>query len=220
MAAKCTDGRAPMARLAWYFDYVSPYAYLQFAAHPGLMQREDVELVPLVFAGLLKHWQHKGPAELPTKRPHTYRHTTWLAEKLGVPFRYPPGHPFNSLHALRLTLAAGCTYETVRAVNHFIWGEGRSPAEEWPALAGRLGIADADAAAGAPAVKDALRANGERALAAGVFGVPTFVAGGHLFWGLDATDMLRDWLANPGLFDTEEMRRISALPVAAARKDA
>jgi 2-hydroxychromene-2-carboxylate isomerase len=184
------------------------------------MQREDVELVPIVFAGLLKHWQHKGPAELPTKRPHTYRHTTWLAEKLGVPFRYPPGHPFNSLHALRLTLATGCTYETVRAVNHFIWGEGRSPAEEWPALAGRLGIADADAAAGAPAVKDALRANGERALAAGVFGVPTFVAGGHLFWGLDATDMLRDWLANPGLFDTEEMRRISALPVAAARKDA
>jgi hypothetical protein len=32
--------------------------------------------------------------------------------------------------------------------------------------------------------------------------------------------MLRDWLANPGLFDTDEMRRVSNLPVAAARKDA
>jgi 2-hydroxychromene-2-carboxylate isomerase len=208
-----------MDRIAWYFDYVSPYQYLQFAAHPDLMRRDDVALVPIVFAGLLKHWQHKGPAELPTKRPHTYRHTTWLAGELGVPLRYPPGHPFNSLHALRLTLAAGCTCETVRTVNQFIWGEGRSPAEEFPALAARLGIADADAAAGAPEVKAALRGNGERALAAGVFGVPTFVAGGHLFWGLDATGMLRDWLANPALFDTEEMRRVSNLPVAAARRD-
>jgi 2-hydroxychromene-2-carboxylate isomerase len=209
-----------MAALTWYFDYVSPYQYLQFAAHPDLMRRADVEFVPIVFAGLLKHWQHKGPAELPTKRPHTYRHTTWLAGKLGVPFRYPPGHPFNSLHALRLTLAAGCTYETVRTVNHFIWGEGRSPAEERQALAARLSIADPEAAVSAPEVKAGLRENGERALAAGVFGVPTFVAGGHLFWGLDATAMLRDWLADPALFDTDEMRRISNLPVAATRKDA
>jgi 2-hydroxychromene-2-carboxylate isomerase len=207
-------------RLAWYFDYVSPYAYLQFAAHPDLYARPDVELVPVVFAGLLQHWGHKGPAELATKRPHTYRHTTWLAGRLGVPIRYPPAHPFNSLHALRLTLAAGAGAEAVRTVFRFIWTEGRSVADEWPVLAERLGIADADAAAGAPKVKQALRANGERAIAAGVFGVPTFVAGGHLFWGLDATDMLRDWLADPALFDGDEMRRIADLPVAAARKGA
>jgi 2-hydroxychromene-2-carboxylate isomerase len=209
-----------MTRLAWFFDYVSPYAYLQFAAHPDLMQRDDVELVPIVFAGLLRHWAHKGPAELPTKRPHTYRHTTWLAGRLGVPFRYPPGHPFNSLHALRLTIAAGSTYEAIRTVNQFIWGEGRSVGDEWGELGRRLGIDDPDAAANTPAVKDALRANGDRALAAGVFGVPTFTGGGHLFWGLDATDMLRDWLADPALFDSAEMRRISSLPVAAARRDA
>lgn len=207
-----------MPAIDWFFDYVSPYAYLQFAAHPDLMQRPDVRLVPVVFAGLLKHWQHKGPAELPTKRPHTYRHTTWLGAKLGVPFRYPPGHPFNSLHALRLTVAAGATYEAVRAVNQYIWGEGRDVASGWAELGERLGIEDPDAAAGAPEVKATLLANGERALAAGIFGVPTFAAGGHLFWGLDATDMFRDWLADPALFDAEEMRRVSDLPVAAARR--
>jgi 2-hydroxychromene-2-carboxylate isomerase len=207
-----------MAALAWFFDYVSPYAYLQFATHPDLMQRHDVELVPVVFAGLLKHWVHKGPVELPTKRPHTYRHTTWLAGKLGVPFRYPPGHPFNSLHALRLTIAAGCTYAAVRAVNQFIWGEGRDAAGGARELGERLGIPDPDAAAGAPDVKAKLIANGERAIAAGVFGVPTFVADGHLFWGLDATGMVRDWLADPALFEADEMRRVSDLPVATARK--
>jgi 2-hydroxychromene-2-carboxylate isomerase len=209
-----------MARITWYFDFVSPYAYLQFAAHPDLMRSDEVALVPVLFGGLLQHWNHKGPAELPSKRVHTYRHTAWLAARLGVPFRYPPGHPFNPIHALRLTLALGGTCAAVRTIFDFVWAEGRSVADEWRALSDRLGVADPDALTNAPQVKAALRENGERAIAAGVFGVPTFAADGHLFWGLDATDMLRDWLANPQLFDTAEMRRVSNLPVAAARKDA
>ena len=35
------------------------------------------------------------------------------------------------------------------------------------------------------AIKDELRANTDRALADGVFGVPTVVAGGEVFWGDD-----------------------------------
>jgi 2-hydroxychromene-2-carboxylate isomerase len=207
-----------MARLTWYFDFVSPYSYLQFAAHPDLLRRDDVELVPILFAGVLQHWHHKGPAELPTKRVHTYRHTTWLAARLGIPFRYPPGHPFNPIPALRLAIALGCTHAAVAALFRHIWAEGRPLAEEWPGLAWRLGIADHETVVNAPAVKARLRENGERAIARGVFGVPTFAADGHLFWGLDATDMLRDWLADPALFDAAEMRRVSALPVTVARK--
>jgi 2-hydroxychromene-2-carboxylate isomerase len=209
-----------MARIAWFFDFVSPYSYLQFAAHPELMQREDVELVPCLFAGLLHHWHHKGPAELPTKRVHTYRHTTWLAGKLGVPFRYPSGHPFNPIPVLRLAIALGSTYPVNKAIFDFIWAEGHLPADEWRTLTGRLNIRDPDAVVNALEVKAALRANGERAIAAGVFGVPTFVVDGELFWGLDATDMLRDYLADPGVFATAEMRRLASLPTAAARKDA
>ena len=41
-------------RLVWYFDFVSPYSYLQFEAYPELMQ--TAELRPVLFAGLLNHW--------------------------------------------------------------------------------------------------------------------------------------------------------------------
>jgi 2-hydroxychromene-2-carboxylate isomerase len=57
------------------------------------------------------------------------------------------------------------------------------------------------------AAKSALRANTDRAIAQGVFGVPSFVvpitssdpaASGHeVFWGVDAFDMLLAWLDDP-----------------------
>lgn len=204
-------------KLVWYFDYISPFAYLQFAAHPDLMQRADVAFRPVLFAGLLNHWGHKGPAEIPAKKAHTFRLCTWQAARLGVPMKPPPAHPFAPLGPLRLTIALGARYEVVRTVFDFIWREGRSVADEWPALLAKLGVGDADALSNSPAVKNELRANGDAAVAAGVFGVPTFVTDGNLFWGEDATAMLRDYLADPTLFDTPEMRRVSALPAAASR---
>ena len=70
----------------------------------------------------------------------------------------------------------------------------------------------------APRSGQSLAANGREAIAAGVYGVPTFVVEGELFWGLDATDMLLDYLADRRC-STPEMRRIAALPVGAAGKE-
>ena len=205
-------------RLLWYFDFISPYSYLQFEAFPELMQ--TAELRPVLFAGLLKHWGGKGPAEIPAKRLQTYRFTYWQAGQHGITMIYPPAHPFNSIHVLRLALALDCRYEAIRTIFEFIWREGRSVADEWPTLIERLGLANtaADAMIADPRVKDAPAANGREAIDRGVYGVPTFAAGKELFWGLDATDMLLDYLADPSVFDEPEMRRIANLPIGAARK--
>ena len=69
-----------------------------------------------------------------------------------------------------------------------------------------------------PRVKQALVENGRAAIERGVYGVPTFDAGREIFWGVDATDMLLDYLADQALFDDAEMRRVADLPVGAARK--
>jgi 2-hydroxychromene-2-carboxylate isomerase len=220
-------GGAP--RLVWYFDFISPYSWLQFAAHPQLVAA--AELRPVLFAGLLAHWGSKGPAELPAKRTQTYRQTYWMARQRGIAMRYPPAHPFNPIPALRLAIALGSSYAAVKAIFEFIWKEGRSLADEWPALAERLGLTReaADAMIAGQRVKDALAANGREALARGVYGVPTFdalrerpeasgVTTGELFWGLDATAMLLDYLERPDLFEDAEMQRIANLPVGAARK--
>ncbi len=237
-------------RLVWYFDFVSPYSYLQFESYPELVRA--AELRPVLFAGLLNHWGSKGPAEIPAKRLQTYRHTCWMAGQHGIEMRYPPEHPFNPIRALRLALALGCRFDAVETIFQFIWKDGRSVEDEWPALVKRLQLklAEADAMIAAQPLKDALAANGREAIARGVYGVPTFEAlreradasgvksaeradasavaserpdangatAGELFWGLDATDMLLDYLVDPAMFDAPEMRRIAGLPVGAARK--
>ena len=204
--------------LVWYFDFVSPYSYLQFEAYPELLQ--TATLRPVLFAGLLNHWGGKGPAEVPAKRLQTYRFTYWQARRHGIAMTYPPAHPFNPIHALRLALALDCRVDAIKTIFEFIWKEGRSVNDEWPALVGRLAlsVAAADAMITAQRVKDAIAANGRQAIDRGVYGVPTFDTGKDLFWGLDATGMLLDYLADPALFDEPEMRRIARLPVGASRK--
>lgn len=208
-----------MREADWYFDFVSPFSYLQaqrLAALPGDL---NVTLRPVLFAGLLNHWGSKGPAEVPPKRLFTYRHVQWQAQRLGVPFKFPAAHPFNPLKALRLAVALGSPPEAIKRIFAAIWGDGWLPdtAEGWRYIVAAVGAADADRLIERPEVKAGLRANGERAVAAGVFGVPTFVIDGEVFWGNDATEMVIDYLNRPGLFRDPEMRRIAALPASAQR---
>ena len=67
-------------------------------------------------------------------------------------------------------------------------------------------------------VKDGLRANTEAAIARGVFGVPTLAIGEDLFWGFDTLGMVRDYLADPELFQTAEMQRLGTLDYGVPRR--
>jgi len=212
-----------LTKAIWYFDFISPFAYLQREELALLPVNVELSYRPVLFAGLLDHWGHKGPAEIPAKRLHTYRLCRWLAESRLVPFTMPPAHPFNPLRALRLALVLGEDGDAIRDIFRFIYAEGGDleSAEAWQALATRLGFADgadAEAKISEPEIKQMLKRNTDAALADGVFGVPTLVAEGELFWGLDATGMFLDWLDDPERFAAGEFSRIAGLPVGAARK--
>ena len=204
----------------WYFDFLSPFSYLQLAQFDRLPPDLEVTYRPVLFAGLLAHWEHKGPAEIPAKRVQTYRWCHWYAARHGIPFRMPPAHPFNPLRPLRLAVARNAEPALIRAVFDAIWAEGRDPSddEEWRSMTGRLGIADADEMIAAPQVKEALRRGTEEAAERGVFGIPTFAVGDEIFWGLDTTDLVLDYLSDPALFASGEYARISDLPIAQARR--
>ncbi len=204
-------------QIDWCFDFLSPFAYLQAVTHADLLARPDVRLRPVLLAAILDHHGQRGPAEIPAKRLHTYRYVQWLACARDVPLRFPPAHPFNPLKLLRLAIALGSTPEVVRTIFEFLWRDGHSPDEDWTVLLARLGVADDTPLIADPEVKAALRANTEDAIASGVFGVPSFVVDGEVFWGEDATPMLRAFLADQTLFGSEEMQRIASLPVAASR---
>ena len=190
----------------WYFDFVSPFAYLQFRRLDRVPPALDYEMVPVLFAGLLKHWEHKGPAEIHPKRVDTYRHCQWLAGRLGVPFQMPQAHPFNPLPYLRLCLSLGSSPKVVGEIFNYIWTEG-APAHTEAGIAEiaqRLGIENLAEELNSPTAKQKLRANTEQAIAEGVYGVPTFVVDTERFWGLDQMEMLSEWFANQ-----DEMTQIS-----------
>ncbi|MCC5859563.1 MAG: 2-hydroxychromene-2-carboxylate isomerase [Ectothiorhodospiraceae bacterium] len=201
----------------WYFDFISPYSYLAYKDMGRVADRLELRLHPVLFAGLLNHWGQKGPAELGPKRVWTYRWCTWWAQRNGIPFRMPAVHPFNPIAYLRLAHAAGCTPEAVGTIFDALWTSGADPRDPVliEELTAKLGVDQT--AIGEPRVKEALRERTNQAIAQGVFGVPSFCINGHVFWGADALGLVQDYLADPALFDSSEMKRVSALPVGAER---
>lgn len=209
--------------LDWYFDFISPFAYLQWRRlrrdHPGVA----LEPKPLLFAAILDHVGQLGPAEIPQKRRHTYRIVLWQARELGIPLRFPPAHPFNPLPALRLCLAAPDRHAAIDAIFDHLWERGL-PGDTIDALADiakALGIDDPAAAIARDEVKRELLANGEEAKALGVFGVPTLrvrdrLGSSELFWGNDATELALAYAGDENALDAE-MRRVDAIPEAVRR---
>ena len=209
-----------MTKAKWYFDFISPFAYLQFARFPQLPNNLEITPVPAVFGAILQHWGQLGPAEIPPKRRFVYRFFQWNADQLGIPFTMPPMHPFNPIPALRLCTAAGAGIENTRAVFDLIYGKGTQPdsPEGIRLIGGALNIPHPESAMQDPVVKDTLRANTAQATSDGVFGVPSFVIDGEVFWGGDSTGMMLDFLENPALFEAPEMKRISNMEMGLTRK--
>jgi 2-hydroxychromene-2-carboxylate isomerase len=211
-----------MARDAdWYVDFLSPYPYLQLASFDRFPADLEVHPIPVLFPALLGHWDNKGPAEIPAKRTQTYRYCHWLAGRRGIPFKAPPRHPFNPLPLLRLAVSLDGDLASIRTMFHHVWGAGQDAdaPESLQALAEKLGIDDVEARINDQTVKDTLRANTDRAIKRGVFGVPTFAIGEELFWGDDVTDMMIDYLNDPDLFSKGELGRLGNLPVGMQRKE-
>lgn len=207
-----------MTDIEFFYDPISPYAHLAFAALPQALMGHSVVLHyrPVLFAGLLKAHGQLGPAEIPAKRDWTYRQIQWLAHTHGIRLDLPAAHPFNPLPLLRLGLASATAEapgETSRYVTELlfqhVWHGGADAAD--PARLSELQarLQDHVAQRGRPwiepdsdTVKQRLRANTDEALALGLFGVPALVVGGRIFWGFDALPMLKAWLDGDAWFDS------------------
>jgi 2-hydroxychromene-2-carboxylate isomerase len=187
--------------LVFLFDYVSPFAYLASLRVEVIGARlgRQVEPVPVLFAGLLNHFGHVGPAEVEPKRRWAFKRALRRADQLGVRLQPPPHHPFNPLLALRVTQATQPErrWPVLHALFEATWAEGRAIERE-PDIRAALSDVDVDVehllhAAATQPVKDALRSSTEHAIEQGVFGVPTCLLDSELYWGEDTfDDMLTD----------------------------
>ena len=205
-----------MKRIIFWFDVISPFAYLAFEHLPQALEgcSYEVQYRPVLFAGLLGHWGQKGPAEIAPKRAWTFRHIAWLSHTLGIAAETPATHPFNPLPLLRLGLAcsdAGGTpnRHVVETLMRHVW-RGGADAED-PARQAALAATLAPRVDPASdAIKQRLRDETDAALARGVFGVPTLGIGDKLFWGFDALDMAAALLRGDPWFDAPHWQREGA----------
>lgn len=204
----------------WYFDFVSPFSYLQLQRFHELPPDLEIRYVPVLFAGLLGHFGHKGPAEIELKRKHTYRQCQWYAERHGIRFRMPPAHPFNPLPLLREAVRLDASPAVVRALFRGVFEQGMLPDDDrfWTWCSASAGEELAARDAFDESVKVRLKANTTQAADRGIYGVPTFACGNETFWGVDSTELFIEYLADSSRFDDTEYRRLATLPIGKARQ--
>jgi 2-hydroxychromene-2-carboxylate isomerase len=212
-----------MKQITFYFDFISPYAYLAFEALPQALQgiNHQVHYQPILFAGLLKHHGQLGPAEIAGKRDWTYQQVQWEAHQHNIPLQLPSAHPFNPLALLRLALAcpeAGLPNRWVcETIFRHVWKEGGDPVspDRLRALTEQLAPQQDPSS---PQVKQRLIDATQNAITAGLFGVPTMAVDGKLFWGFDALPMLRAFLQGDAWFESGAWQAAQALPLGISRK--
>ncbi len=205
----------------FYFDYLSPYAYIGWFGIQKICAARRLELRPhpVLFAGLLNHWGQLGPAEIPPKREFVYKDTCRLAALAGLPFNSPRLHPFNPLTALRMSLketSGDRQRDIIHALWHAAWGMGidMGNPDELVAALNNAGLPGHEIlkAAQQPAAKEALKQNTAHAIAHGVFGIPTAIANGELFWGADRLSHLELFLDGQDPLDRRRIGEMLARP--------
>ncbi|TDH37949.1 2-hydroxychromene-2-carboxylate isomerase [Pseudohoeflea suaedae] len=208
-------------KIDFCYDILSPFAHVALARLGELPSDVELRPVPVLLGAILSHWGQKGPAEIEAKRLHTYRIATFLGERAGLSMTFPPRHPFNPLGALRILAGADADLGMTRRAFDFVFGDGRAPDNEAELAAFAEAVGAPLDLAGDDTAKARLRANTDQAIAAGVFGVPSFVVRengpAEVFWGVDSFEMLKAWLGERGMFERAPYKGLEAVEVAVRR---
>jgi len=186
----------------YYLSPSSPWTYL---GHDRFRRMADsaearINVMPLELSGV---FPRTGGLPLPKRAPERQAYRMQELHRwrdyLGMPLNPEPTFfPVTSMPACRLMAAAkkqgdDCL-DLSGAILRAVWVEERNIADEneLAAIAGAVGLAG-------PALVEASQSDesaaeveryAEQAIAAGVFGSPTYIVDGELFWGQDRVDML------------------------------
>jgi 2-hydroxychromene-2-carboxylate isomerase len=193
-----------MATLDFFYDLASTYSYIAAMRVGPLAKAADVTVRwrPFLLGPIFKAQGYDtSPFNVhQLKGRNMVRDCERQCAELGVPFRLPAPFPAMSLLAGRVALVGlqdGWGEDFSRAVYRAEFGDGLDISEPTvvSAIVGNLGH-DADpvlARAQSTAIKSALRASTEEAERLGIFGAPSFVTAGELFWGNDRLEQALSW---------------------------
>ena len=189
----------------FFYDFGSPTVYLAATQLPAIAAAvgATIDWRPMLLGGVFKSTGNQSPVVVPAKAAYMNNDLKRFAKRYGVPFRFNPHFPINTLALMRGAVAyqddvvVSSTYRD--AIFMAIWVEARNLNE--PDVIGQvLSDAGLDPAElmnriGQQTVKDQLIANTEEAVNRGVFGAPTFFVGEQMFFGQDRLDFVAEALS-------------------------
>jgi 2-hydroxychromene-2-carboxylate isomerase len=183
--------------LEFWFEFGSTYSYPAALRVERLARERGVALAwkPFLLGPIFKAqgWNDSPFNLYPAKGRYMWRDLERVCAAEGVSFRRPSRFPRNGLLAARIAAAhadAPWLPEFVREVYRANFARDEEIAE--PAVVARClesaGAPDPNArleAVGTEPAKARLRALTDEAIAKDIFGAPSFIAAGELFWGND-----------------------------------
>lgn len=210
MSERPADGKSAAGTIEFFFDFISPYGW--FAAEQigvlaqGFERRVNWRpfLLSVTVAQIMKA---APPLELPLKGPYLLHDIRRSARFYGLAFSESARFGFNSVYAARaVTWVRSHAPEQAEPLTLALykahWSVGRDISETSTVLdiVEETGL-DREGAAEAlsnPEIKTAFRRDVASAIELGVFGSPTFLVDGEMFWGADRLPMLATWLEKGG----------------------
>jgi len=187
--------------IEFFFDFVSPTAYIAHHVLPKIADAAGAELKyrPMFLGGVMKATGNSPPAMVPAKGAWMGPDLARWGKKYGVEFQFNPHFPVNTLSILRG--ACGLLEDEVfpayvDAMFNAMWLDPKNMAEpeEIARVVSAIGM-DVDvfaAMAQKPENKQALKANTDEAVARGVFGAPSIFVGDDLYFGQDRLFMVAE----------------------------
>jgi 2-hydroxychromene-2-carboxylate isomerase len=208
-----------MQRADWYFDFISPFSYLQLELFDRLPADVTVTLKPdpvrrIAHATMVTRDRRRSPRSGASRIATvvdgaTYGHIRCVSGCASIqPDQATAARDRTALQARRRP-----------AIFRYVWRDGHLPddAGSFAALTDMLHVADVERQIDAQPVKDQLRSNGAEAIARGVFGVPTFAIE-RIFSGADATQFVIDQFAESDAAARSGNAARQSAPIASARK--
>ena len=188
------------------FDLGSPTTYLAYTQLPAICEQTDSQLIyiPILLGGVFKATGNASPATIPAKGRHMIQDLDRYARRYGVPLKFNPHFPINTLvlmravtgiqlhHPERFVAFIDCLFKA-------LWVDGRNlndPATVATVLSGNgFDPNEVLALTADETVKETLKDNTEKAVQRGVFGVPSMFVDNQLYFGQDRLDFVLEALS-------------------------
>ena len=186
-------------KIDFYFDISSPYSYL---AHTQIRKYEKetgdkINYMPIFLGGLHRLADITAPGLNPLRGKYLIKDLKLFADKYKIKYQFNRYFPIKTIQIMRGAIVAGQNDYFQNYIDKFFiaaWVDSLNLNDEkiFEKFLKNMDINYSDfiQKLSNPKIKDELKDRTDTAFKKGIFGAPTFVVNGKMFWGQDRLEFV------------------------------